>query len=219
LRTISTPVFGSAIPAAMPGLRAARHKAACCFLGTARCNEIDPRSSCAHPGSPEGVFRRQTGRRSGERFLRAGVVIPHPGAPTDAPATTEPDVAIEASLNGSPATGSAPRAVGISKNAAEGAPKGVRPTSLGAGRRVMASSTCRSQGTLRCVATHQRLSALRPLFGGNKKMPKAAAAKVARAAKRWLFNIVKIVCREGDARLGGDLPATRSKRDHPHAVP
>jgi hypothetical protein len=170
--------------------RNAQHVAACdpcrrasafIFLWTSCCNEFAPRASCAHPGSPEGVFRRQTGRRSGERFLRAGS---HPalGRPDRRAGHYEPDAAIDTSLNGSPATGSAPRAVGIRKMPRWSA-DGRAPYVTGRGTPRHGVLNVPRHGTLRCGDPHQRLSALRPLFGANKKCLKPRQRKRARVGR------------------------------------
>ena len=91
------------------------------------------------------------------------------------------------------------RAVGLEK-CRGGAPKGVRPTSLGAGRRVMASPTCRSQGTFKV-----RRSAPAP-FGAPppRKKFQAAAAKAARDGQ-------SVGCLKGEERcdVGAALVAAR----------
>ena len=69
-----------------------------------------------------------------------------------------------------------------------GAPTGVRPASLGAGRRVMASRRAASWHASRCGDPHLRLSALCPLASRGtfcRRPPMRRKAK--RAAQRWLL--------------------------------
>jgi hypothetical protein len=129
-----------------------------------------------------------TGRRGGERFLRAGVVIPHPGAPTEAPATTS-RMCDTPSLNGFPEPTSDVSDVGQSKVGKSGKPDFASGEARKRGRDSKNAAEERRKacalrhwardaaswrpnvprhGTLRCGDPHQRRSALRPLIGGNK---------------------------------------------------
>jgi hypothetical protein len=64
-----------------------------------------------------------------------------------------------------------------------GAPKGVRPTLLGAGRRVMASQTCRVMARYGAAIRTSASRRSAPSLSGATRKPKAAAAKAARGKR------------------------------------
>ena len=155
------------------------------------------------PARLEGVFRKA--HRQAERGAVPAGGIGHPalGRPGRRAGHYEPDVRDD-SLNGfrsrhrmfpmsatpkwaksgkpDVASGSAQVRSGCEK-CRGGAPKGVRPTSLGAGCRVMASPTCRVMARYGCGDPHQRRFGAPPPQWGKQEMPKAAAAKVARVKR------------------------------------
>jgi hypothetical protein len=111
----------------------------------------------------------------GERFLRAGLVIPHSGVPVDTPAITSWTCERTHSLNGFRATG-ARKCGRFTKNAAVERRKartprhGVRDA---ASWRLQRAASWHVEvprhGTSGCGDPHPRLSALRPPRGGNEK--------------------------------------------------
>jgi len=103
-----------------------------------------------------------------------------------------------------------------------GAPEGVRPTSLGAGRRVMASLACRVMARIDGAAVRTgRLSALRPLALARRvtqrQAPSRAPSRSETTNRAWrsvgssLFDIVK----EFDERRLGRC----ARRPHRSAAP
>ena len=100
------------------------------------------RHSVRIPARLEGVFRKTTpAGGAGSGSCGRDVVIPHSGAPIDAPAITSRTwETTPVRLSGQPESA---RVRSGCEKCRGGAPKGVRPTSLGARRRVMVPPTCR----------------------------------------------------------------------------